>query len=177
MNSSYANLDSHQFDAMVKGLTGQEMKKVINGALKTGGNILKKETDKQFKEKIAIGDARVKRIGKGGKVTTKWRRLATVTIDKRTPAAKVHIMGDFRAKFFELGTKKRYTKGHKNTGYHRRRPGGRWYRSRSGKGGCRGSIIAGHFFLKAQQITERKIFDGIEVVIKKYTIKVVRRRK
>lgn len=177
MNSSYASFDSHQFNAIVRGLTGPEMKKVFIGALRTSGNILKKETDKQFKSKIAIGDTRVKRKNKNGKEITKWRRLATVKIDKRTPEAKVHIMGDFRAKFFELGTNMRRTKGHKITGYYRLRPGGRQYRRRSGKGGNRGRIIAGHFFLKAQQITERKIFDNTEVVITKYVMKVIKRRK
>jgi hypothetical protein len=177
MNSPYVGFDSHQFDAMVRGLTGSEMKKVFIGALRASGNILKKETDKQFKSKIAIGDTRVKRKNKNGKEITKWRRLATVKIDKRTPEAKVHIMSDFRAKFFELGTNIRRTKGHKITGYYRLRPGGRRYRSRSGKGGNRGRIIAGHFFLKAQQKTERMIFDNTEVVITKYVMKVIKRRK
>lgn len=177
MNSSYASLDSHQFNAMIRELTGPEMKKVVIGALRSSGNILKKETDRQFKSKISIGDIRVKRKNKKGQEITKWKRLATVKIDKRTPEAKVHIISDFRAKFFELGTNMRRTKGHKITEYYQLRPGGRRYRRRSGKGGNRGRIIAGHFFLKAQQKTERMIFDNMEVVIKKYVMKVIKRRK
>ena len=62
--------------------------------------------------------------------------------------AKVHIMGDFRLKFFEKGTKQRRTKGHKITGY-----AGRSLK-RSGKGGNRGSIKGLYFFKSASRLKE-----------------------
>lgn len=177
MNKTSVQFDSSQFDAMVKGLTGPEVKKAMIGALKSGANILKKETEKQFRSKVAIGDARVSRVNKKGKEIARWKRLATVKVDKKTPSAKVHIMSDFRAKFFEMGTKGRKTKGHKISGYYRLRSGGRQYRARTGKGGYRGRINAGRFFLKAQRLTERKIFSNMDSVMGRLIIKIAKRRK
>ncbi len=54
-------------------------------------------------------------------------------VDKAYSEVILHIMGDYRLKWFEKGTKPRYTKGHKVTGYlsnHRLK--------RTGKGGFRG---------------------------------------
>ena len=64
--------------------------------------------------------------------------------DKAYTEISVHIMGDYRLKWFEKGTKPRKTKGHKITGYNRSR------RIRSGKGGNRGSIRPLYFFKDAR---------------------------
>ena len=50
-------------------------------------------------------------------------------------------MGDYRLKWFEKGTKDRFTKGHKITGYADFR-----HLKRTGKGGYRGKMVAEHFF-------------------------------
>jgi hypothetical protein len=69
-------------------------------------------------------------------------------------------MGDFRLKFFELGTKDRYTKGHKIMGYNNSHS-----LKRSGKGGYKGKINALYFFKNAQEKSERQVFDSLDALL------------
>lgn len=174
MSRTEVAFDSRQFDAMVKNLTGREMKKAIIGTLRSGANILKRETERQFHSRVNINGLRINYTNKKGKEVTKWKRLATVSIDKKEPSAKVHIMADFRTKFFEMGTKNRKTKGHKITGYYWR--GKRKYARRTGKGGDRGRITAGWHFRKAQQLTERKIFENFDRQMSREIIKISKKK-
>lgn len=183
MSRVKVTFDGRQFDAMVKNLTGPEMKKAILGTLRSGANILRKETENQFHERVNLDGQRLRLDGlkrkytnKRGKEVTKWKRLATVSVDRKEPSAKVHIMADFRTKFFEMGTKNRRTKGHKNVGYYRLSLGGRLYRKRSGKGGDRGRITAGWHFRKAQQLTERKIFESIDRQLSRRIIRISKKK-
>lgn len=176
MSKASVVFDSRQFDTMVKNLTGPEMKKAILGTLRSGANILKKETEKQFHERVNLDGLKVKYTNKKGREVTKWKRLATVKVDRKELSAKVHIMSDFRTKFFEMGTAERMTKGHKVTGYYRLRPGGRLYRKRSGKGGDRGRIGAGWHFRKAQRLTERKIFESIDGQLSRKIINISKKK-
>ncbi len=176
MSRTKVTFDSRQFDAMVKNLTGPEMKKAILGTLRSGANILKKETEKQFHERVNLDGLRVKYTNRKGREVTKWNRLATVRVDRKEPSAKVHIMADFRTKFFEMGTKNRRTKGHRNVGYYRLSLGGRLYRKRSGKGGDRGRIKPGWHFRKAQQLTERKIFESIDRQLSRRIINISKKK-
>lgn len=175
MNNAVVQFDGSQFDAMVKRLTGVEIKKAITRTLIKGAKILRDETEKRFKEKININGIKTKSTNKKGKETTKWKRLATIKVEKKDSSVKVHIMADYRAKFFEMGTKKRTTKGHKIVGGYRLSLGGRLYRKRKGKGANRGSIDAGHYFRTAQHLTERRIFDGIDKNLSKEIIRISRR--
>lgn len=78
------------------------------------------------------------KVGSGAQSMEKGIRLK---VDKAYSEVTLHIMGDYRLKWFEKGTKPRYTKGHKTTGYlsnHRLK--------RTGKGGYRGQMVATHFF-------------------------------
>lgn len=169
-----ATFDGRQFDVMVKNLTGAEMKKAITGTLRNGANILKRETERQFHGRVKLNGLRISYTNKKGKEVTKWKRLATVSIDKKEPSAKVHIMADFRTKFFEMGTKSRKTKGRKITGYYWR--GKRKFAKRSGKGGDRGRITAGWHFRRAQQLTERKIFESIDRQLSREIIKISKKK-
>ncbi len=168
--------DSRQFDAMMESLTGPELKKAALRTLRSSANILKKETERQFRSKVNINGIRIKYKNKKGKEVTKWKRIATVKVDPKELSAKVHILADFRAKFFEMGTKERRTKGHKVTGRYRLRPGGRVYKRRKGKGGARGRITAGWHFRKAQQLTEGPIFENIDKLMSKELIRISKKR-
>ena len=145
----------------LKELAGPEVKKAAVSALRKSANILAKETDKQFRGHINIGKARVDTITrKNGKSVRKIRRISTVKVSRQDLSAKVHILSDFRIKFFEMGTRERRTKGYKIVGSYRK--GKRKYLIREGKGRRTGRISAGWYFLKAQQLTERQVFDSIE---------------
>ena len=127
----------------IDSLTGKELKKAILSSLRSSASILRRETDKQFKSRVKFGK----------------RSIARVVIDKKNLSAKVHIMDDFRAKFFELGTKKRYTR----QGFNR-------------KPAYRGSIEAGYHFRKAQEITRGKIFNEMSNRVGKAIDKIYNRR-
>ena len=75
--------------------------------------------------KVALGTG-ANSSGKLGKPITQGVKLTT---EKAYNEVKVHIMGDFRLKFFEKGTKERLTK----------------------KGASRGSIKPLYFFRTARQ--------------------------
>ena len=60
-------------------------------------------------------------------------------VRKNGVEAKVHLMGEFRLKFFEMGTNERYTK----------------------KGKRRGRIKQYRFFATAKNTKEREIFDNM----------------
>lgn len=177
MSKTGVQFDSSQFDAMVKGLTGVEIKKAITRTLTKGAKILQEKTERQFRSSVNINGIKTKRVNKKGKETTKWKRLATIKIDKKEPSVKVHIMADYRAKFFEMGTKKRTTKGHKIVGGYRLSIGGRLYRKRKGKGANRGIIDAGHYFRTAQQLTERGIFDAMDRDLSKAIVAISKKKK
>lgn len=171
MSSSLVTFDTGRFHQMVKNLTCPEMKKVMISTLRSSTNILKKEAERQFHTRVALNGYKISYQRKG-KERTKVKRLVTVVIDKKNIAAKVHIMGDFRAKFFELGTKERYTKGHKITGSYRK--GGRKYLKRTGKPGRRGKIQAGHHFKTAQDVTREKIFSEMDQRMSKAIIRIAK---
>lgn len=177
MSKSGVKFDARQFDAMVRALTGPEVKRAIISTLRVGGNILKKETEKQFQANVNINGIKTKSTNKKGKEITRWKRLATVKVDKKESSVKVHIMADFRAKFFEMGTKKRTTKGHKIVGKYRLSLGGRFYRKRKGKGANRGVIKPGRYFQTAQRLTERQIFDRIDKDMSKAIIRISKKKK
>lgn len=173
MSKAQVTFDSSQFDAMVNHLTGTQMKKAMISTLRSSANILKKETEAQFHSRVDLNGYKIT-YQKKGREKTKVKRLVTVVINKKDSSAKVHIMGDFRAKFFEKGTKERYTKGHKITDEYW--VGKRKYLRRSGKGGRRGRISAGYYFRTAQQLTERKIFSDIDKRLSKAIITISKRK-
>lgn len=74
-------------------------------------------------------------------------------VNKEATEGKVHIMGDFRLKFFEMGTKTRYkkrTKGRPSTG----------------------SIKASYFFKKAREAKESEISNSMNDIITKSILRV-----
>lgn len=103
---------------------------------------------------------------------------------------KVHILGDFRLKFFERGTQKRFTysRTYEHRSYSENTLDRGKYRSRASelrkkgyvqtrrtKKSNRGKVFkAGggkHFFQKATDLSERQVFDTMEDNIKKSIIK------
>lgn len=87
-------------------LTGKEQKKVIRTATREAAKKLSKATKQTFKTITKKYNSRNWWNGK-----TLQSGIKHVS-DKKV-SYKVHIMGDFRLKFWEMGTKARYTrKGH-----------------------------------------------------------------
>ncbi|MDR1582069.1 MAG: hypothetical protein LBS55_02230 [Prevotellaceae bacterium] len=164
-------VDASQVEEMLSALSGNEKKKVSLSVLRKSASILKKETDRRFTTETNLDGKTVNYSIDGRKVSKKISGIAKVAVDKKEYSAKIHIMSDFRAKFFEKGTKIRYTKGRKVTGYHTLRRGGRKYKTRTGKGRTTGSMVGKWIFRAAKQATERRIFDNTE----KEMINVIKR--
>ena len=92
------------------------------------------------------------------------------------PHAKVHIMGDYMMKWFEMGTKERKTKGWKIIGqYKRRKDGKRRYNWRIGKGRRTGRIKPEHLFDRAQKSTESAIYQSMKEGLKQEIMKTYKR--
>ena len=131
--------------------------KKCRAAIRKGLNILARKTTQNFKAKRhGFTERRIKWTTRKGKEREKILRVATVKADRKDKNVQmVHIMSDFRVKFFEMGTRERRTKGRKIVGkiYIGRR---KWL-ARTGKGRDTGRIKPEWNFRKAQWQTEGKV--------------------
>lgn len=147
------DLDIDGWEAFESRATGRDLEKVLQGALKMVGNQVKKEAYRNFSNLKTKHGRQHHRRGKG------WRRqkgsigdglytkgggserlkLVTVRVLRkaRVPTISVHLYGNFKGKFFELGTEPRW--------------GQRRAKIRAGvpKGSSRGSIIGGAYLGRA----------------------------
>lgn len=120
------NVDSSQVDQLLNQLQPDTIQDIVFKAIKKGADTLKAKT---------ISNLRRPSLNKGVKVRP----------NRTANEVSVNIMGDYRLKWFEKGTKERYTRGHKVTGYSDSR-----HLRRTGQGGYRGKIVAEHFFQSAR---------------------------
>lgn len=97
-------VDTSGVDKIFNKLTGKEQKKVIRTATRGAAQKLTKATKVQFRN--TVGSVANHRNWWNGKTLQSGIKYVS---DKRV-SYKVHIMGDFRLKFWEMGTKQRYTK-------------------------------------------------------------------
>ena len=140
MNDARLEVDSSEVQRLFANLTSREQKKVYKRTIRKSANILVREARKQLKAVIGrkINSRNWwngKTLGSGIKVSVSKDNI---------PEAKVHIMSDFRLKFFELGTNERRLKKEPR------------------KGAYRGKITASYFFKKSKANKEREIFDNME---------------
>lgn len=87
----------------------------------------------------------------------------------------VHALKDYRLNFFEGGTKQRFTKGKKITGYATNKKTGKVNYNRlqrTGKGGYRGFLTANNFFSKGITTSEQQALQTLNEAI----IKAIRNR-
>jgi hypothetical protein len=105
----------------------------VNTTFVKGANIVKKETIAELHNNVHVRGYSIYSIKDG-----RMDKEIKVAKYKKTIGAKVHIMGDFRLKFFEKGTAQRYYKGQN-----------------------RGSIKATHFFKKAQDRSLSNAYNQI----------------
>ena len=114
--------------------------------------MLVKATRNQLKRVVRNSNKRSVKYGKSLQSGVKCKLVK----ENGANVAKVHIMGDFRLKFFEKGTALRRTKGHRITGYidvqHLRR---------TGRGGNRGRIRSAYFFDKTYDNIDVEVFSRL----------------
>ena len=119
-------------------------KRTFRTALRKSASILRNQTIKNLK-------ANVNHIDRKDRWGNTLRKGIGIKIFKNLMGATVHILGNFKLKFFELGTKSRYTK----TLGHRKLKKPRYT----------GRIDATHFFQNAKDQTQIQVFGSLDDVI------------
>ena len=141
--------DSSQIDKLLDNLGKENRNRIIFNALKEGAKVLKEQTLQQLESKVRSNTPN----RWNGKTMAQGVNLKA---DKGISEVMVSIMGDFRLKFFENGTKERYTKPQKNNylASHTLKKG-------SEKGRYTGAIKTIHFFRSARE-NEEPIDEAIK---------------
>ena len=169
-----AGLDDSQYQAMVARLTGDEMRKANGQAVLSGARVIGKATVANFASGTRFKAVNEYRPGKGG--AARRLRLAPVRLFKkgREPFAVVRITEDFRARFFELGTRTRTTKGRLRIG--RTRVNGHVRIVRKGKPSNRGRITARRYFESAVRSNGRSVLDSLGRRVRAAVIRIAGRK-
>jgi hypothetical protein len=133
---------------MFSELNSRQQKKAHKIALQKGTSILVRETKRNFKSVVKRPNSH-----------NRWNGKTFVSgiknsINKEATEGKVHIMGDFRLKFFELGTNERIRKKRKYSGT------------------STGTIKAHYFFKKARESKESEISANMNDIIEQSIRKV-----
>ena len=105
------SVDDSALRNLFQALDEESRKKILFTALKAGGEKLLSETKVQLRSKLGSGATSPNRWN--GKTMESGIRLRA---DKDYCDVAVNVMGDFRLKFFEKGTKLRQTKKKANRG-------------------------------------------------------------
>lgn len=168
-------VDASQVLEVFKNLNSKQMKKVHKNTLKEAAKIVQKAGRKSLAS-IGLKNVKKPHTWKDGSKTALWNGIK-ITVGKNADYSKVHLFGDPRLKWFEMGTKPRYKKmitGNKAV----KDKWGNWktkavreYSSRS-----TGSIKASHFFANAQKSSEREVFNSMEALLKKSILKVAKKK-
>lgn len=160
-------VDAKEVIGLFADLNGRQQKQAYRNALRRAANILVKETRTQLKS----------RLGRKASSKNWWNGKTLISgikssADREGKEAKVHIMGDFRLKFFEMGTDERKTTG-SNTSTVR----GKTPIRRQRKEAKRGRIESMKFFSTAKHNKEKEIFGSLDKLISQSIQRVYNKRK
>lgn len=169
--SNRIKVDVDEYYRMLGRLTGDESRKAMTYAVRSGANRLRRKTVDNFGTGTKFKAYNVYRDRSG---SSKRLPLVSVRMSKNRQGATVHILGDFRAKFFEKGTRRRTTKGRKITGEYRK--GNRTYLRRTGKPANRGIITERRYFAKAQASEESRILGEMRERMERKIIQLGRKK-
>lgn len=149
----------------------QKTSRMILSSMRKGLNIIAKETTLRFKtNRRGFAGKKVVKRSRGGKEKEVQLKVAKVVISNKEQTAKVHIMEDYRVKWFESGTKERKTKGRKiYRGYWK---GKKKLLQRLGKGHRTGRIKPEWFFKKSIRAKEAEAEQKINQEIKRVFTKL-----
>lgn len=106
MSNAVAQIDSSSLDRALSNIDRELKGGVILKSMQEGAKVLREQTR----------DALIRKMGESATRRSQKRNYQavdgiTVKTDKAYSEVKVSIMGDFRLKWWELGTALRYTKG------------------------------------------------------------------
>ena len=165
-------IDSSQLQSAMNTLSGKEIRQVYRNSIKKAVRPLAKATEQRYSVLLSREKLSTVKGRKSQNIVKLLSRTRNGII-----VVKVHIMQDYKAKWFEMGTAKRYTKGHRNVGYYKLNPfGKRRYIDRKGKPGYRGYIHSSWIFTTEQQKQQRSIMEGINRYINEGVTKLVNKK-
>jgi hypothetical protein len=142
MNNNYDfDVNNKQVLDIFAELDKKMRKKTLVNVLRKSANILKKQTISNLKSSVHNIDSK-------DKYNNTLRKGVKVSVAKNNEEVKVHILGNYKLKFFELGTKPRFIKKIKNKSLKKEK--------------YVGQIKPIYFFKQAKQQTEQQVFDSID---------------
>lgn len=172
MSKVGVTLDDSQVETVFKALTSKNQKKALKQGIRKSAQILVKRTKQLLKQNV-------KNVTKPSRFKDHKKMINGVKFafdrDKnKNMEGKVHIMGEFRLKFFEVGTADRY-QGMKRRkglmGFVRRLIKGAKHKRYTGR------IKPIYFFKKAKSDTEQQVFSSLNENIKESITKAILKGK
>ena len=148
------DVDTRSVLKMFAELDSKRQKQAHRSALRRGVNILVKEARKSLR--TAVRKPNSKNWWNGKTLQSGIKS----SINKEVTEGKVHIMGDFRLKFFEMGTKRRRTSGRNKAKVRGKIP-----KYRQHKPSNRGSIRPFRFFRRARNQKEKEIEENMNNIL------------
>lgn len=136
--SKEIEIDASQVLQMFSEFDLKQRKAVYRRATKNALNIVKKQALQNLR-----GVINPKMIGKKDKWGNSFRTGITTKVYKNGKSGVIHILKNFKLKFFELGTDERYRKN----------------------GGYTGKINKSEFFSRAKRSKEQEVFNSIDRLI------------
>jgi hypothetical protein len=141
MNNNYDfQIDNKQVLDMFSEFDKKLRKKTFVTVLRKSANVLRKQTISNLKQVV-------KNIDTKDRYGNSFRKGIKISIAKDSQSAKVHILGFWMLKFFEMGTVQRFSK--------------KWKGKKLRKERYTGKIKRYEFFKRAKEQTEQQIFSLI----------------
>jgi hypothetical protein len=163
-------VDASRCYALFRRLSTKNQRKVSKAALRAAANKVKNQAVKNLQGVIGHSVRKTTTYTRAnGKAEKRSLARGIKVVAKDAETAKVHIMGDYRLKWFEMGTGYRTTKGSRRSGKKIpvRRPSnrGRVFKDQSKHG----------WFDKAVKSKEHEAARDIEEALKKHILKQANR--
>ena len=155
MSQTTITVNTKDVIAMFKDLYPSRQKAVYRTALRKSSDVLIKNTRENLKS-VIDGSIYKKKKNEKYSMAGGIRRSGT---DRDATFISVHIMGNYKLKWFEMGTKERYTLN---------RNGKKKYKA----GAYRGQITGKYFFRNAIESSEKQVYEVFDDELTKAIIKI-----
>lgn len=173
MSNLMVECDTQTVDKMLASLSNEQtVKDILNEGLQQMADVYYNNVLSSLRKEMGTA---ADTPGTNGKYQYTLSSGVEIHPDPQNTTWGVNALKDFRLLFFEGGTKQRFTKGHKITGYQVNKKTGKVNYNRlqrTGKGGYRGIVTANNFFTKGITSAETQALQTLQQTI----IKAIRNR-
>lgn len=145
----------------------KERKQVFRTATKNALNIVKKQALLNLRSVI-----KPTKINQKDKWGNSFRNGITIKVKKNNKEGVIHIMKNFKMKFFQLGTKARYTKTWKGKPLKKKR-----YTGGIGLSRKDGGATKLHFFTDAIKAKKSEVFASIDKLLTQSIVRINNKHK